>query len=386
MAYPATPIGVTFAHRRLASDTIDTSPRLSLHTRIDAQLNAGAAALRGKPDDLYLRVSWRSTTGVNPSGSIIPWDTVLLNNGGGWNAGTSKYTCPKSGVYLVSLTATQSGTSPGRSEVRLVGLDTDIYPGGSIAGGITQSRAGDDSTIPAFPVVASAGDVLYATTAGDDFHNQGSNIDNDRTTMTIQYLGATPGGDLTGTLPPQPFVPDLWLDGEGNHDLKMQRRFAEPMDALRPYIDSYGSQYPLLIASRLGGSTVNGGAEVGWSIDFLAGWDTDPLLDDPDGSLFTLPDRPYPAVMAHPDTLAVPALWLVAASLVSTAGAQPAQFMIPQLTVFSTNTTPGSSNGSGAHAVAVGRYGGSQISVVPYADFDPAGTYRCYLAAVQLAP
>lgn len=110
-------IGNQWAHPTLESD-------LDMHAKIDVPLNSLAAEIGGLPGNLTrFRAALRASV-TTVVGTPVPFDTVLVDTGGWWNASAHEYGVNAPGLYLVGFTLATTGA---RLSCALAGIDSALY-------------------------------------------------------------------------------------------------------------------------------------------------------------------------------------------------------------------------------------------------------------------
>lgn len=134
-------------------------------------LNAAKLAFYDNVPAAYI-VQGTSQTFANNTTTAVQFDTVVLDNWGGWSGGSpTRYTFQVAGVYLLNGNVIWTGNASGRriSEYRINGVDV---PGSA---GDLQSSGTNNITVPTASVLvnASVGDYieLFAN------QNSGGNLD-----------------------------------------------------------------------------------------------------------------------------------------------------------------------------------------------------------------
>jgi hypothetical protein len=357
VTFPLAPLSQQFHHKRLASDTNNVAPALSMHSAIDVPLNSAAAGLRAVNPSCVVSLRAASAIGLF---SYVPYDTVLEDTAGGWSPGVHKYICPKDGVYLVSSHLMQSGTASG-VYLAVGPLDGTIYPAGFVLSGLTQGVVGEHLAIPSYAVIAKSGD-LIGTQINGGAVSVPAYAGTDQTWMSIQYLGKYVGQPAPGTNPSYPLAGDQWIAGETVNDVKLARRFTDKINTLQPFLNDWGAQRSIVLASYNGGA-VAAQANIPWTVD----------LDTSGGMISN------GAWVCQQD-----GLYAVGVSLTQSGAAAALCYADGLMSPYN----PPQTAGEQTWMSWVKRYeanGGNTFSVAPWYAFTPSLNYRNWMCIVQLA-
>ena len=133
--------------------TLETDP--DMHAKIDGPLNALAADIGGLPGTLaHFRAALRASV-TTVVGTPVPFDTVLVDNEGWWNASAHEYGINVSGLYVVGFTMATTGA---RLSCSLTGIDSGLYGAGQL---MAENSTIGSVQLPPTPIRFGGGESIY---------------------------------------------------------------------------------------------------------------------------------------------------------------------------------------------------------------------------------
>lgn len=158
MTFPFVPLGNQWTHPTLEADA-------DMHAKIDGPLNAARAYLLGWQQGLpQCSVAMRSAaTSWGSVGSIMPWDTVVVDALGNYNNAGHYFACPNDGWYVTEIMVKQSAASTKVFNMQIQGFTGGSEPATFYETPYASGVALSACYMPPNPLPCKKNDVLFVT-------------------------------------------------------------------------------------------------------------------------------------------------------------------------------------------------------------------------------